>query len=101
MPHSESPEPKSAPDADAHLEDAPAADVVLPNGNGDSQVTDGDVAMEDAGDAVTLPIKKEVKEVKLDDLFADADSDEEFPSSRPKEELVSSSPEAPSSPPYE
>ncbi len=99
MPHSESPEPKSPQNADVHLEDVPLGDPALPNG--DSQVSDGDVAMEDAGDAAALPVKKEVKEVKLDELFVDVDSDEEFPSSRPKDEPTSSSPEAPSSPLYE
>lgn len=50
-----------------------------------------------------LPVQSEVKlevkpEVKLEELFADVESDEEFPSSTNKDIKASSSPEAPSSP---
>jgi DNA primase small subunit len=37
-------------------------------------------------------------EVKLEDLFADMDSDEEFPSSTSQDVMISSSLEAPASP---
>lgn len=40
------------------------------------------------------------KDVKLEDLFADVDSDDEFPSSKPDGVKPSSPPVAPSSPVY-
>jgi DNA primase small subunit len=40
----------------------------------------------------------EKQEVKLEDLFADVESDEEFPSSNAQDMKMSSSPEAPASP---
>lgn len=60
----------------------------------ESQATDGDVAMaDDAATAEAPSTTVEVKkEVKLDDLFADVDSDDEFPSSRPNEAPPPSSP---------
>lgn len=46
-----------------------------------------------------IEVAKAKQEVKLEDLFADDDSDEEFPSSNQQKVKVSSSPpEAPSSP---
>lgn len=78
-----------------------------PTQNGDSQPTiaDTDVTMgeADADADVEAEAKTncdEKKDVKLEDLFADADSDEEFPSSRPAQVKPSSSPAAPSSPLY-
>lgn len=62
--------------------------ATTPNGDGD-----GDVAM-----AGTNGGGK--KDTKLEDLFADVDSDEEFPSSRPDQIKPSSPPAAPSSPMY-
>ncbi|KAK7924273.1 p48 polypeptide of DNA primase [Apiospora marii] len=66
--------------------------------NGDSQVSNGDITM---AEPETLPSTsngaavEEKKEVKLEDLFADVDSDDdEFPSSRPQETQPSSSPTA-------
>ncbi len=45
-------------------------------------------------DAVAAPMAEESKkDVKLEDLFADEDSDDEFPSSRPQDEPTSSAPE--------
>ncbi|KAJ2999062.1 hypothetical protein NUW58_g124 [Xylaria curta] len=69
---------------------ASMADVLTQNGN--SQHTeDNDVTM-------TGTNGSEKKDVKLEDLFADGDSDEEFPSSRPNGVKPSSPPVAPSSP---
>lgn len=75
--------------------------------NGATQATDStdqDMTMADIGKAEEdLPskdlIKEETKpEVKLEDLFADMESDDEFPSSAAPEMKVDSSPEAPASP---
>ncbi|TVY90510.1 DNA primase small subunit [Lachnellula willkommii] len=74
--------------------------------NGNTQgddVADQDMAMEDVGvqgEKVLEPaVKEESKsEVKLEDLFADVESDEEFPSSTALNVKPSSPPEAPSSP---
>jgi DNA primase small subunit len=70
--------------------------------NGDSQASvDEDITMAEPN---ALPSAsdgangEEKKEVKLEDLFADVESDDEFPSSRPQENKLSSSPEFPSSP---
>ncbi|KAI1182020.1 prim-pol domain-containing protein [Nemania serpens] len=64
------------------------ADAITTNGHGDG---DGDVTMAGTnGDGK--------KDIKLEDLFADVDSDEEFPSSRPDQIKPSSPPVAPSSP---
>ncbi|KAJ8064131.1 hypothetical protein OCU04_007966 [Sclerotinia nivalis] len=60
---------------------------------------DDDITMADAGvqgEAIPTPATK--PEVKLEDLFADVESDDEFPSTNAKEEKASSSPEAPASP---
>jgi DNA primase small subunit len=74
--------------------------------NGDTQgedATDQDMTMEDVGvqgeKVPEVAVKEETKpEVKLEDLFADVESDEEFPSSTALNIKTSSSPEAPSSP---
>lgn len=65
----------------------------------DIEMTMADVAIAD-GPGADKSIKAEVKEVKLEDLFADdMESDEEFPSSRAPDIKASSSPvEAPASP---
>ncbi|KAI0432421.1 prim-pol domain-containing protein [Xylaria sp. FL1042] len=65
-------------------------DTLPPNGHG-QQIVDDDVTMTEIND-------DEKKDVKLEDLFADVDSDEEFPSSRPDGVKPSSPPVAPSSP---
>ncbi|KAH6686755.1 eukaryotic and archaeal DNA primase small subunit [Plectosphaerella plurivora] len=88
MPHSlpsgtQSPVEPSQDDA---MVDLPS----LPN----TQATNADVAMADATEegavrADTLDVKKDVK---LEDLFDDVDSDEEFPSSRPVDTPAPSSP---------
>jgi DNA primase small subunit len=56
--------------------------------------------MTDAGAAgeKTLVKVETTAEVKLEDLFADMDSDEEFPSSSGQDVKISSSPAAPASP---
>jgi DNA primase small subunit len=75
--------------------------------NGDSQTGDAmdqDMTMADAGVEMEegvpeVETEAETKpDVKLEDLFADIESDEEFPSSNVRDIKLSSSPEAPSSP---
>ncbi len=71
----------------------------------DNQDEDHDMTMAEAGvggegaiedsSAAEAPVKQEVK---LEDLFADVESDEEFPSSTGQDIKTSSSPEAPASP---
>jgi DNA primase small subunit len=100
MPHSdpasEAAEEKMDIQLEIETEDSPAT-------NGDTQQTaDEDIPMADASEpAPAVAVKQEEKkeEVKLEDLFADDDSDDEFPSSRPaKETPQSSSADIPSSP---
>lgn len=65
--------------------------------------TDDDVDMNDEPQAEAPPAgqAEEVKkEVKLDELFADEDSDEEFPSSAPVKREGASSPARAASPSY-
>ncbi|KAH0427600.1 DNA primase small subunit [Colletotrichum camelliae] len=94
MPHSVSPEANS-PTA---VPDETMADSPIPP-NADSQATDGDVAMAEAdAPAVAAPevpateasAPDQKKDIKLEDLFDDADSDDEFPSSKPQETPESS-----------
>lgn len=117
MPHSVSQEDTSTPGQDTIVadvetnngetqttEDTMTADAAT--SNGDSQASDAmdqDMTMADAGvegdEILQVAVKAEEKpEVKLEDLFADMESDEEFPSSNIKDIKVSSSPEAPPSP---
>ena len=87
MPHSTEMDVPSSPRPvkDEPMED----DAAIPNGI--SQTTNGDVDMAEAPES-----KQDVKDVKLEDLFADVDSDDEFSSSAPvaKAEPGSSSPAA-------
>jgi DNA primase small subunit len=112
MPHSVPPEEPASPDQNATAEEPRAenvgtqetegtavADSIGPIG--ESQASDDpDMTMADAGAVEEeTPIKVEATaEVKLEDLFADMDSDEEFPSSTGQDVKISSSPEAPASP---
>lgn len=112
MPHSVSPdEPSNAvasPLAVAEVEiqttDAMTQETSTENGNSqDSEAADHDMTMADVAGTDTIPgtlVKPEIKsEVKLEDLFADMDSDEEFPSSTGQNlKITSSPPEAPPSP---
>ena len=114
MPHSVSSEDAKTQDtliADAGTnngETQTAEDRVAANSeanNADSQLSetiDQEMTMADAGvegEVVPLPIKAEEKiDVKLEDLFADMESDEEFPSSNIQDTKASSPPEAPLSP---
>jgi DNA primase small subunit len=117
MPHSVTPEEASAPDQDTLIanaepnngetktaEDMLTADIAINNEDSQfSEAMDQDMTMADAGvEGEEIPkvvVKAEEKpEVKLEDLFADMESDEEFPSSNIKDIKVSSSPEPPSSP---
>lgn len=98
MPHSLSPESKSPHPANPHMEDSV--------GNGGSELSSGDVDMTETADGpVEAEREGKKKEVKLEDLFADVDSDEEFLSSQEQgqspHEQGQGSPKAPSSPGYE
>ena len=59
-----------------------------------SEAANGDVDMNGSEE----PAPQVKKEVKLEDLFADVDSDEEFPSSAPVKDAPSSSPQRAASP---
>jgi len=112
MPHSVSPEDPASPDQGAAIEETRIDDVETQESEGtavadsvgplgESQVSDDqDMTMADAGAVEeTRPVKVETAtEVKLEDLFADMDSDEEFPSSTVQDVKISSSPDAPASP---
>jgi DNA primase small subunit len=115
MPHSISPEDPSTPNRDTIIGDAETDKVetqttdstaVGDRSNGIAQefdADDQDMTMADADDQEEqipeVVVKAEIKtEVKLEDLFADMESDEEFPSSNGQDVKVSSSPEAPASP---
>lgn len=88
--------------------------VDSPHQNGDVPVANADALMADVDDetdtktngrTVTNPPETTTngngeRSVKLEDLFEDVDSDEEFPSSRRDEVKPSSPPVAPSSPMY-
>ncbi|KAH8687456.1 DNA primase small subunit [Tricladium varicosporioides] len=106
MPHSESPKITSAQDETPIAHETANGDTQSSENTliGDFEMVDQDMAMEDVGvqgeEAPISQIKEEVKiEVKLEDLFADFESDEEFPGSNGDDIKISSSPpEAPSSP---
>jgi len=112
MPHSVSPEQPASPDQVANSEEPKAENVETQESEGtvvadslgpigESQTSyDQDITMTDAGAAgeKTLVKVETTAEVKLEDLFADMDSDEEFPSSSGQDVKISSSPEAPASP---
>jgi len=119
MPHSVSPDNAGTPDQvrdemivepqaengeTQTTENTVVADTEEENGNTQGEdATDQDMTMEDVGvqgeKVPEIAVKEEVKsEVKLEDLFADVESDEEFPSSTALNVKTSSSPEAPSSP---
>ncbi|KAH7382814.1 hypothetical protein BKA64DRAFT_606736 [Cadophora sp. MPI-SDFR-AT-0126] len=115
MPHSISPEEPSNTDAspsvevdagkeETHTTDSTMTQETTENGNSqDSEAADQDMAMADLSGTekgLEAPVKLEMKpEVKLEDLFADMDSDEEFPSSTGQNlKITSSPPEAPPSP---
>lgn len=102
MPHSVSPE---AQEPDSEAVDM-IADVRADPGDPatERQDEDQDMTMAEAdvqGEDVTQSTdsnEQEKQEVKLEDLFADVESDEEFPSSNVQDLKMSSSPEAPASP---
>jgi DNA primase small subunit len=108
MPHSVCPEDSASPDHDAIVQE-PNTDNVKREGTvvantigpiGESQTSDDrDMTMAVAGlEQENPPVKTEItSEVKLEDLFADMDSDEEFSTSTGQDVKISSSPEAPAS----
>ena len=85
-------------------ENTVVADNEKDNGNTQAEdAADQDMTMEDVGvqgeKVPEVAVKEDIKsEVKLEDLFADVESDEEFPSSTALNVKTSSSPETPSSP---
>jgi DNA primase small subunit len=100
MPHSVSPEAQE-PDTEMMETDVEASDA----SEHDEEDQDHEMAMIETSDqpaAVvgdSAPVAAvEKQEVKLEDLFADVESDEEFPSSNAQDIKMSSSPEAPASP---
>jgi len=111
MPHSVTAEDTPTMDTDTIITETEAYKTETQTSEntlkGDSQVSndaDKDMTMADVGvegDDVTV-VKLEIKpELKLEDLFADMDSDDEFPSSTVLQNVKGeSSPEAPSSPVY-
>lgn len=94
MPHSVSPEansPIAVPDET--MADSP----VPPNADGDVAMAEADApavaAPEAAAPEASAPepsATEQKKDIKLEDLFDDADSDDEFPSSKPQETPESS-----------
>ena len=102
MPHSISPKTAPAePQMDIDTQDTPTVTAENGTNQEDEEMISEDVAAE--GDQVPeVPVKVEAKsDVKLEDLFADVESDEEFPSSNYHDMKASSPVEAPSSPVYE
>lgn len=100
MPHSVSPEAQEL-DAEAMATDVEASnDAPMRDGDEDDEMAMVETKIE-AGAAIedrTAAIAPEKQDVKLEDLFADVESDEEFPSSNAQDLKMSSSPEAPASP---
>lgn len=100
MPHSVSPEAKpSEPDVNMDVAATEEIHETAEEQSQDAEDADNDMTMEEAGIQGEIVAEVEVKqEVKLEDLFADVESDEEFPSSAAPDVKVSGSPEAPPSP---
>ncbi|RYP49437.1 hypothetical protein DL768_004847 [Monosporascus sp. mg162] len=97
MPHSVTPDSESSPKPAEHTM-AEAQTTDAQDGDSQSTVQGNDITMAEP-DALPAAAEGEDKQgVKLEDLFADVDSDEEFPSSRVEESKLSSSPITPSSP---
>ena len=115
MPHSISGEDPESPAQDPTLEEPKpnnvetqgtegtlVADSVGPIGESQNS-EDQDMTMADAApeeEKTSVKTEEVISAVKLEDMFADMDSDEEFPSSTGLDVKVSSSPEAPASPVY-
>ncbi|KAI0165198.1 prim-pol domain-containing protein [Hypoxylon sp. FL1284] len=76
------------PHSEETMVDAPAR-------NGVDQGADDDTTMGEAGAPTAATTGEDKKDAKLEDLFDDVDSDDEFPSSRPVKEELPSSPAAP------
>lgn len=108
MPHSLSPSSSNAAgvvkdepvDGGAGISDSVAtAETAATTADGDVDMNEAEAEAEaEAPSAGQTEEKK--KEVKLDELFADVDSDDEFPSSAPVKREGVSSPVRPSSPSY-
>jgi DNA primase small subunit len=99
MPHSVSPEaqPSEQTMADAEFDaEMPSSDADDQQDCEDHEMITGEASMKD--EIIGSPKVEPKKEVNLEDLFADIDSDEEFPSSNAQGLEASSPPEAPASP---
>lgn len=94
MPHSIKEELPSSPVIDTNLSDADEIEANIEEQDADQEMTMVEAGVEGA---VVQDVKQEVK---LEELFADIESDEEFPSLTLRNVKVSSSPEAPASPMY-
>ncbi|KAI5863900.1 prim-pol domain-containing protein [Durotheca rogersii] len=94
MPHSLSPEVDNRDNSTEETME------VTPVNNGDNLAGEDDIVMTEIDVALAAASEENKDEVKLEDLFADVDSDDEFPSSRPRgqDNLTSSSPQAAASP---
>jgi DNA primase small subunit len=98
MPHSISPETQPAEGADIELD---TGMITADTDNQREDCEDHEMTTENAiieSNMIDSPNIELKKEVKLEDLFADIDSDEEFPSSDTLDIKTSSSPEAPAPP---
>jgi DNA primase small subunit len=101
MPHSVSPEAQEPEAEQMAMDVEPSQDA----SEQDEEDQDNDMAMVETSDEAAPAVgnsatveASEKQEVKLEDLFADVESDEEFPSSNAQDIKMSSSPEAPASP---
>jgi len=110
MPHSITPEEDASHDQDMAIDieatnvesefsqaTLAAEDEVQDGEVSDQDITMADPVMERESKEQKLVKTEEKSEVKLEELFADVESDEEFPSSAP-DPKVEDSPEAPASP---
>jgi DNA primase small subunit len=100
MPHSVSPEAQE-PDAEAMAMDGEASDdasMYDDDKDNEMAMVETDIESKAAVEDPAAAKAPEKQEVKLEDLFADVESDEEFPSSNAPDIKMSSSPEAPASP---
>lgn len=78
-------------DADAQLQPPSEEDVDMADADPEPTSAAENSRQEDRTGDASNEDKQEKEEVKLEDLFADADSDDEFPSSRPADGTPSSS----------
>lgn len=96
MPHSVASE-MSPIEIDMMAEEAEP--MKLENQNQDTSENEQDMTIAEPGIEGAETEQPDIKQdVKLEDLFADVESDEEFPSSNVQDDKIPSSPEVPTSP---